>query len=93
MVRSKPEKRFWALASRLAAIGLLMALVACASTPARNPVPPQLTSQVGIEWIPEARFWGDEWPSSPWNDSKLGYQMARKRYPWVKAPPGFIRAD
>ena len=37
-------------------------LVACASTPARNPVPAELTSQVGIEGIPEARFWGDEWP-------------------------------
>ena len=37
-------------------------LVACASTPARNPVPAELTSQVGIEGIPDARFWGDEWP-------------------------------
>jgi len=37
-------------------------LVACASTPARNPVPPELTSQVGIEGVPEARFWADEWP-------------------------------
>jgi hypothetical protein len=24
---------------------------------------------------------------------ELGYQMARKGYPWVKAQPGFIRAD
>ncbi len=24
---------------------------------------------------------------------ELGYQMARKGYPWAKAPPGFIRAD
>jgi hypothetical protein len=62
MIRSKPDKRFWALAGRLAVIGLLMAVVACASTPARNPVPPELTSQVGIKGIPEARFWGDEWP-------------------------------
>jgi predicted acylesterase/phospholipase RssA len=37
-------------------------LVACASAPARNPVPAELTSQVGIEGIPDARFWGDEWP-------------------------------
>jgi hypothetical protein len=37
-------------------------LVACASTPARNPVPAELTSQVGIEGVPEARFWADEWP-------------------------------
>ena len=37
-------------------------IVACASTPARNPVPAELTSQVGIEGVPEARFWADEWP-------------------------------
>jgi len=24
---------------------------------------------------------------------ELGYEMARKGYPWVKAPPGFIRGD
>ena len=62
MMRSNPERRFRALADRLAAIGLLMAVVACAGTPARNPVPPELTSKVGIEGIPEARFWGGEWP-------------------------------
>lgn len=37
-------------------------LIACASAPARNPVPAELTTQVGIEGIPDARFWGDEWP-------------------------------
>ena len=62
MRRSKPEKRFWAMVRRLAAIGILMAVAACAGIPARNPVPPELTSQVGIDGIPEARFWGDEWP-------------------------------
>ena len=24
---------------------------------------------------------------------ELGYQMARKGYPWIKAPPGLIRSD
>jgi hypothetical protein len=24
---------------------------------------------------------------------ELGYQMASKGYPWVKAPPDFIRGD
>jgi len=62
MIRSKPEKRFPTLAAWLAAIVLLMAVIGCAGTPARNPVPPELTSQVGIEGIPEARSWGDEWP-------------------------------
>jgi len=27
-----------------------------------SPVPPELTLQVGIKGVPEARFWGDEWP-------------------------------
>ena len=26
-------------------------------------MPPELTLEVGIEGIPEARFWGDEWPT------------------------------
>ena len=51
------------MACRLAVIGLLLAVVGCAGAPARkNPVPEELTSQVGIEGIPEARFWADEWP-------------------------------
>ena len=63
MMRSKFKKRSWGVACRLAVIGLLLAVVGCAGTPARkNPVPAELTSQVGIEGIREARFWGDEWP-------------------------------
>ena len=51
------------MACRLAVIGLLLTVVGCAGAPARkNPVPEELTSQVGIEGIPEARFWADEWP-------------------------------
>lgn len=63
MKKSKPESRLWKLAIRLVAIGLVLAVGGCASTPKRNPVPPELTSQVGIEGISEARFWGDEWPT------------------------------
>ncbi len=37
-------------------------LIACAHAPARNPVPAELTTQVGIEGVPEARHWADEWP-------------------------------
>jgi len=60
-MRLKHEKRFWVLVGRLAAISLILTVVACASTPTRNPVPPELTTKVGIPGIPEARFWGDEW--------------------------------
>jgi len=62
MIRSKPVKRFQILANRLAAIGLLVAVIGCAGAPARIPPPRELTTKVGIEGIPGARFWGDEWP-------------------------------
>ena len=84
MMRLKPEKRFWRVVSRLAAISLLLAFIGCAGTPARNPVPPELTSQVGIEGIPDARFWGDEWPKfalerlETYTDADI-----RKRFPGI----------
>ena len=62
-MKSKIEKQIWFSAGRLAVICLLLAAVGCAGAPTRkSPVPAQLTSKVGIEGIPEARFWGDEWP-------------------------------
>ena len=48
--------------SRLVAIGLIVMIAGCASVPERHPVPPSLTTKVGIPGISEARFWGDEWP-------------------------------
>jgi len=59
----KKKTQFCLMATRLIVICLLLAVVGCAGAPSRiNPVPAELTSQVGIEGIPEARFWGDEWP-------------------------------
>lgn len=46
----------------LAAAVLVGSLYGCAGTPPRNPLPLELTNQAGIPGIPEARFWGDEWP-------------------------------
>jgi predicted acylesterase/phospholipase RssA len=51
------------VARTLVALGLLVALASCSSVPERNPVPPERTTQAGIPDIPEARFWGDEWPA------------------------------
>ena len=62
MRNAKSKNQIRVLVSRLTAIVLLLALFGCASTPKRNLVPPELTSQVGIEGISDARFWGDEWP-------------------------------
>ena len=57
------DKQLHLIAARLIVLVLLLAVVGCAGAPTRvNPVPAELTSQVGIEGIPEARFWGDEWP-------------------------------
>lgn len=63
MIRPKIKTRFFICISRLAAMGIFLAFFGCAGKPLLRPVPPELTSQVGIEGIPEARFWGDEWPT------------------------------
>ena len=62
MMRSINKKSFLELAIRLVVIGLFLSAVGCASTPAKNRVPSELTSQVGIKGVPNARFWADEWP-------------------------------
>lgn len=46
----------------LAAAILVGSVFGCAGTPPRNPLPLELTNQAVIPGIPEARFWGDEWP-------------------------------
>ena len=42
---------------------LFLVLTGCAGTPERQPLPPEYTLKAGIPGIPEARFWGDEWPT------------------------------
>jgi len=44
-------------------VALLLTLTGCASTPERQPLPPEYTLKAGIPGIPDARFWGDEWPT------------------------------
>lgn len=51
-----------ALAGIVGAGVLVFVVAGCASVPERNPLPLELTAQAGIPGIPEARFWGDEWP-------------------------------
>jgi len=43
-------------------VALLLILTGCASVPERHPLPPEYTLTAIIPGIPEARFWGDEWP-------------------------------
>jgi hypothetical protein len=47
---------------RLVVIGLIATLLGCAIVPERNPLPLELTNKASIAGIPDARFWGDEWP-------------------------------
>ncbi|MCZ6760557.1 MAG: patatin-like phospholipase family protein [Gemmatimonadetes bacterium] len=49
-------------ASVLGAVMLGFALVGCVSIPERNSLPPDLMNQAAIPGVPDARFWGDEWP-------------------------------
>ena len=41
---------------------LAVIITGCSSAPERKPLPAKLTTEAGIPGIPEARFWGDEWP-------------------------------
>ena len=47
---------------RLIVTGLLATLLGCATVPERSPLPQELTNKASIPGIPDARFWGDEWP-------------------------------
>jgi len=59
---SRANKAMLSRVSCLVAIGLIVTIAGCASVPERHPVPPSLTTKVGIPGISEARLWGDEWP-------------------------------
>ena len=50
-------------ASSWVTVALLLILTGCASVPERQPLPPEYTLKAEIPGIPEARFWGDEWPT------------------------------
>jgi predicted patatin/cPLA2 family phospholipase len=49
-------------AGQWSSVALLLILTGCASVPERHPLPPEYTLTATIPGIPEARFWGDEWP-------------------------------
>jgi len=50
-------------ASPWCAVLLVLALAGCSSVPERNTLPREYTLKAGITGIPDARFWGDEWPT------------------------------
>ncbi len=50
-------------ASQWSTVPLLLILTGCASVPERDPLPPEYTLKAEIPGVPQARFWGDEWPT------------------------------
>jgi len=54
---------FFRHASQWGTLSVLLVLAGCAGAPERQPLPPEYTLKAGIPGIPEARFWGDEWPT------------------------------
>jgi len=47
---------------QISSITALLILVGCASVPERHPVTSDNLTEATIKGIPNARFWGDEWP-------------------------------
>jgi len=50
------------LLSRLFVALVMVSGIGCTTIPARNPLPLELTNLAVVPGVPEARFWGDEWP-------------------------------
>ena len=50
------------LLSRLIVALIMVTGVGCKTIPARNPLPLELTNLAVVPDVPEARFWGNEWP-------------------------------
>ena len=61
-MKTKVHARLSTFLRWLAVAILAGVMFGCAGTPERNPLPLELTNQAIIPGIPEARFWGDEWP-------------------------------
>jgi len=57
------KDEFVSMARKITWLALLVSVVTgCGSVPERHSLPLELTKDAHIPGIPEARFWGDEWP-------------------------------
>ena len=87
MQREIPQMRFAGFA-KIAVIGIVLILSACSSVPERNPVPRELIAEAAIPGVPEARFWGDEWPK--WSEERFngfGEAEFQKNYAAIYGQP------
>ena len=73
---------------RLVVTGLLTTLPGCATVPERTPLPLEQTSKASIPGIPDARFWGDEWPkySLQMFETSSDAQL-REKFPGIYGKP------
>ena len=62
MINYRTNKTIRAHFSWLVVAAVVATGSGCAGLPARNPLPLELTNQAVVPGVPEARFWGDEWP-------------------------------
>ncbi|MEE8352237.1 MAG: patatin-like phospholipase family protein [Rhodospirillales bacterium] len=62
LTKSRLKDRARAFASIVFAGTLIFILSGCETIPERNPLPLEQTKHAGIPGVPNARFWGDEWP-------------------------------
>jgi predicted acylesterase/phospholipase RssA len=78
----------FAMSTKIAVIGMVLILSACSGVPERNPVPRELIAKAAIPGVPEARFWGDEWPK--WSEKRLqeaGEAELQKNFPAIYRRP------
>lgn len=62
MISPPALRKFFHIFCNISIALIFIVLSGCASVRERNPLPLELTNYAGIANIPEARFWGDEWP-------------------------------
>ena len=76
------------LASWLVVLTFVTTGFGCAGKLTRNPLPLELTNEAGIPDVPEARFWGDEWPKHSLERMKTSTDDdVRRRSPGIYNKP------
>jgi predicted patatin/cPLA2 family phospholipase len=56
------QEKMLGLLGRMIVLVVMMIGVGCTTTPDRAPLPLELTDHAVVPGIPDARFWGNEWP-------------------------------
>ena len=81
-------KLFRQLSILLGGLILLAVFAGCSSVPKRQPLPEELSGSAVIPGIPNARFWGDEWPAySRELVNNLKDEDVRNSYPAIYGKP------